>query len=146
MELLLILLVLGVLLWIFGVPTQTLLLGVWILILALLAFMFLFFLGSAISLLFFRVRKGSFVRFDHHRKFAQAVYLVEDAEYINLFPAETVMQARLYHDRPHILLVRKSQYRNVAYDMHSVLIIALGTFSAIAMFGIFFAVLLLLLE
>lgn len=146
MELLLILLVLGVLLWIFGVPTQMLLLGGLILILALLAFMLLFFLGSAVSLLFFRVRKGSFVRFNRHRKFAQAVYLVEDAEYINLFPAETVMQARLYHDRPHILLIHKGKYRNVAYDMHSVLIIALGVFSAIAMFGIFFAVLLLLLE
>lgn len=146
MEPLLILLVLGVLLWVLGVPTQTLFLGVLILVLALLALLLLFFLGSAISLPFFCFEKGSFVRFNHHRKFARAVYLVEDTEYINLFPAETVMQTRLYHDRPHILLIRKGKYRNVAYDMHSVLIIALGLLSAIAMFGMFFAVLLLLWE
>lgn len=141
MEILVILLILGVLLWIFGVPLQMLLLGVLILTAVLLALMLLFFLVTAISLLFFRVRKGSFVRFNRHRRFAQAVYQVEDAEYVNLFPAEPVMQERLYHDRPHTLLIRKGKYHNAAYDMHSVLIIALGLFATAAMFSMFASVL-----
>ena len=146
MELLIILLVLGVLLWIFGISLQTLLFGVLMLAAILLALMLLFFLFSAISLLFFQVKKGSFVRFNQHRRFAQAVYQVEDAEYVNLFPAEPVMQERLYHDRPHTLLIRKGRYCNIAYDMHSVLIIALGLFATAAMLGLFFAVLSLFME
>ncbi len=146
MELLIVLLILGVLLWIFGVPLQTLLLGIFILAMIVLVCMLLFFLATAISLLCFRIRKGSFVRFNQHRQFAQAVYQVEGVEYVNLFPAESIMQERLYHDRSHTLLIRKGKYHNIAYDMHSVLIIVLGLFATVAMSGIFFAVLLLFLE
>ncbi len=141
MELLIILLILGVLLWIFGVPLQMLLLGAVILAAALLGLMLLFFISTAFSLIAFRVKKGSFVRFNQYHKFERAVYLVEETEYVNLFPAETVMRERLYHESPHTLLIRKGRHRSYAYDMHSVLIIVLGLFASAAMFGMFAAVL-----
>ncbi len=145
MELLIVLLILGVLLWIFGVPWQMLLLGVMILVAVLLGLMLLFFIGTACSLLFFRVKKGSFVRFDPYRKFERAVYQVGDVEYVNLFPAEAIMRERLYRDRPHTLLVRGGRYVGHAYDMHSVLIIVLGLLASAVLFAMFLYVLLLFL-
>ncbi len=145
MELLVLLLILGVLLWIFGVPWQMLLLGVTMVAALLLGLMLLFFVGTAFSLLFFRAKKGSFVRFNQYHKFERAVYQVEDTEYINLFPAETVMRERLYHEQPHTLLVHKGRLQNTAYDMHSILIIVLGLLASAVLFGIFLVVLLLFL-
>ncbi len=141
MELVIVLLMIGVLLWIWGVSLQTLMLCVMILIALLLGLMVLFFVGTVLSLLTFRVRKGTFLRFEQHRRYEQAVYRVGEDEYTNLFPAEGVLRQQIYHTRPRRLLIRKGKLRNTAFDMHSVLILCLGLVGSVTALVLFLSVL-----
>lgn len=142
MEILIVLLIIGVMLFIFGVPLQTLLIGVAVLIVLLLVLMLLFFVSTALYLLFgFRRRRGRFLRFDANHRFEQAVYLVEDVEYTNIFPAESVLRQQIYSDRPRVVLISRSKRSRHAFDMHSVLILTLGLVGAAAALFLFVAVL-----
>lgn len=143
MELLIVLLILAVMLLIFGVPLQILLIGAALLIALLLAVMTLFFVATAISLLFFKRRRGHFLRFEKSDRFEQAIYLVDGEEYRNLFPAETILRQKIYSERERTVLVRRSKRRLSAFDMHSVLILALGLIGSAASMVLFVAVLLL---
>ena len=141
MELLIILLIVGGLLWIWGVSLYTLLMGVMILIALLLVLLVLFFVGTALSLLTFRVRKAVFVRFEQHRRYEQAVYRAGEDEYTNLFPAEGVLRQQIYHTRPRSVLLRKGKLRNTAFDMHSILILCLGLVGSVTALVLFLSVL-----
>lgn len=131
-----------------GVPLATIITWALIALLVILALMIvvyvLFFFATGISLLFFRRVRGQFIRFDDTNRYERAVYLAEDTEYVCLFPAENVARRRIYqteHPQGYTLLIPRSRKHQIAYDRHSLTIIAIGLISsgaltAVVVFGV----------
>ncbi len=91
----------------------------------------LFFSIASVSLLFFRRRKGVFLRMDDNGRFERAVYAVDGTEYTCLFPAENVGRRTIYREgaqaQPQTLFVSRSNKRRTVYDRHSLTIILCGS-------------------
>ena len=130
-----------------GVPLETvlallamLLLGA--LVLSMLLFV-LFFYITDIMLLFRRRVKGKFLRVDDSGRFDHAVYLAEGEEYACVFPAESVGRRMLYkEEQEYSLLISRNPKRRTAFDRHSLFIIAVGTavsliFTAALVFAVY---------
>ena len=119
-----------------GIPLDVVLSWAGIALIALLllsmAVFSLFFVISLLSLPFFKRTKGTFLRFSDDIRFDRAVYLADGIEYTCLFPAESVARRNIYNEKAHTLFVSRSKTRRIAYDRHSLLIIAVGSlFSAL---------------
>ena len=129
-----------------GIPLDTILTvgGTGILIVtALAAILFsLFFIVTLCSLPFFRLAKGTFLRFSDDLRFDRAVYDVDGTEYTCIFPAESFGRRMIYKQGERKLLISRSGKRHYAYDRHSLLIIAIGTVTSAG----FITLLLLLLN
>ncbi|MBR6761852.1 MAG: hypothetical protein IKM30_07460 [Oscillospiraceae bacterium] len=146
MEFLITIIILFVLLLLLGVPLQTLLTIAVILIFVLLCLLMLFFMGTLLFLCRFRSKTVRFCRFQSHPRFDQAVYLEEDSglEFVNLFPAESVLRSKIYHNAPQRLLLLSSGRHRFAFDRHSILILVLGFLGSGAGLAIFSALLMFL--
>ncbi len=96
-----------------------------------------FFIGVICSLFGFRKEIGSFLRFEHSEHFDRAVYQCKGKEYTCLFPAENYGREKIYTSGEKKILIRDGKKRNVAYDRHSLLIIAVGGgFSILSIAGL----------
>lgn len=97
----------------------------------MLALMTLFFIVTAIALLFFKRKRGELLRFEKENGFEHAVYESDDGEYHNLFPAEQVLKGKIYSSSSYFLLTVKTKKKNIAFDRHSIVIVITGlVFSA----------------
>lgn len=111
--------------------------GLCILLVLTLIAIVLFFLGTACSLLGYQRKKGHFLRFAHSEHFDRAVYEADGKEYTCLFPAENYARNRIYQAGETTLLIRDGKKHAIAYDRHSLLIVAVGTvFSLLSLGGI----------
>lgn len=91
----------------------------------------LFFAVTLITLPLFRMAKGHFVRFSDDLRWDRAVYDVNGTEYTCIFPAESVGRKFIYRNKDRLLLISRFGHRKIAYDRHSILIIAIGSFTSV---------------
>ena len=114
-----------------GVPLESILNLLFIILMGVLGlsvlFVVLFFASVDISLLFFRQAEAKFLRIEDKDRFEHAVYLVGKDEYSCLFPAESVRREKIYQKDFHTLLIPRNPKRKIAYDRHSLMIILVGS-------------------
>lgn len=138
---LLAMLILIALLWLLGVPLATMAVWGMLLLIGLIGLgllgIIMFFLCCLCALPHYHRAQGKFVRFEHFRQFDRAVYSVEEKEYTCIFPAENIGREKIYHSVPKFLLVRAGKRRATAYDLHSLLIVGIGSgFSLLSLAGV----------
>lgn len=125
MEFIIIPLIAAALLLILGVSGMALLELLYILMLLILFLMTVFFLSCAVFTLTCKRREAELARFEKHNKFDTAVYLCDEEEYYNIFPAENIMRERIYSKEPQKVLIKRGK-RSLAVDRHSLFIIIFG--------------------
>lgn len=127
----------------FGVPLASLITILAAVLLGLtgltMVLMTVFFFATDIALLFKKRVRGRLLRVDDSGRYDHAVYQVGDVEYSCLFPAESFGRKRIYHvGEEYGLLISRNPERHMAYDRHSLFIIALGTVISVVFLGVLY--------
>lgn len=137
MEFLMGFIIIVVLLLIAGVSVQTIITGVFLLLCAVLAMIFIFFCFSIFRLAMSKKAEGEFVRIDKFPKaqFRVAYYNVKGAEYSCAFPAEPFLQRKFYpQDSVYKLRVLGKSGR--VYDKYAVITCITGFLSSTALVSV----------
>lgn len=85
-----------------------------------------FFAACLVMLMFSRRRSAVFVRFDEESRFPCAVYAIDGAEAVNIFPCEMIMRDKLYVPGKEIKLLYCRLNRSVI-DRNALLTIIFGS-------------------
>lgn len=138
MEFVITVVVLLVLLYILGVSTDILIIGILCLLELMLLCMTLFFLVTGILALLAKSRKAAFVRMNKTPKTGcHAVYQIGREEFQNFYPAEEILQ-KIFSRRPEttVRLWKKGRF-SCTFDRYSILIMTLGfPASAVSFLGL----------
>lgn len=126
-----------VLLFIAGVSIQTIITGVFLLLCAVLAMIFIFFCYSLLLLALSKKAEGAFVKVDKSPKgeFKVAYYNVKGEEYPCAFPAEPFFQKKFYPQNA-VYRLRILGKSGRVYDKYAVITCITGFLSSTALVSV----------
>lgn len=133
MEALIVIVIIVVVIIILGVSLAVVAKGLLIMAAVVLALMLLFFVAMTVAAIVAKPAVGEFDGLEKNEDsmFETAYYRVGDERIQNLFPAESIMQSRIYSKGEKKLRVLRTKKRVSAIDRHSLLIIIVGLFSTL---------------
>ena len=127
MEILIGAVIIIVLLLFLGVRPMTIIAGIVVLLALAAVLMTIFFLISLVLMLMARPVRADFLRIEQNEgPGSHAVYRIGEKEYDNSFPAEMILQERIYRRPTVYARLLQGKKRSLLFDWYTVIIILVG--------------------